>query len=467
MDSITSDPAALLTATIAAISMLFALWVAVGNRYPAQRLTPLLMFVAAAVLFINTGFFLTFLASSHTRYDYVALANVSLGLACTATGAMTARFLLPVPGRLTNATPTIVDLRYRNLLFCTLLIFAIVIAPFVYSRRFPLLQGVAAFFMSGPQANLLSTLRNENNPYLNPDLTRLPLQGLFDEVRYTGLPIVAVWFFSFWQARFRPVLSASIVAACAVLLMLTGQRWPLMYMVLSLMAFHSFAPRRRHAFSNRVRVFLACGAAAVCALFLSVLLARYGDSSSFTDSAQLGTRDLWSRILFGNVDVPYAAYAAFPEQLDYLDGWSYVQNLWAYVPGHPLPSFPVTFHQLITGNRSNFTAPPDFFTEAFINFGFAGTVMLSFAFGMLLVFLERRFLRSRNLFGRSFCSVLTVIAGFASIGGISWLVGIGIVYAIFRIILRLFRAIAFLPPAAHLQTSRTDWAHASPWVTSL
>src|ERR1700686_3656957 len=94
MDLIGSDGIAFLTAVIAAFAMIAALWFAMASRCGPLRLTPMLGFVGAAIVFINGGFLSTFLVSSDSPADYRAIANVSLGLICVAAGGLITRSLV-------------------------------------------------------------------------------------------------------------------------------------------------------------------------------------------------------------------------------------------------------------------------------------------------------------------------------------------------------------------------------------
>jgi len=71
----------------------------------------------------------------------------------------------------------------------------------------------------------------------------------------------------------------------------------------------------------------------------------------------------------------------------------------------------VTFNYMVMREQVGFTAPPDFYTEAYVNFGLIGTLIMSFLFGVLLAMLDKVLIRYRNtVIGLSGLSVVTTYA---------------------------------------------------------
>jgi oligosaccharide repeat unit polymerase len=410
--------------TIAAIVAVVAVRVALHEIKACGGITPFSAFLIASVAFVVIGFTVTYLENSDPAQDAFPVLNVSIGTAATIAGGTLAAANRRKRSRKTLATE-IVNLDPGRTILGAWVLLCIVLAPFVYAGGMPLISGVLQLLSSGPSSNMLSQLRNANNPYLNPSASQLPLLGLFDELRYVGLELFAVFAFRFWQLRIKPKLSAAVVLTSAFLLLANGQRWPLFYLVVTLTIYNSWNHREAKHASRKPRTVVVVILAVCLAVIMSTLLGRNitGDVS-IAEGLQSGFNDLWERLLVGNVDVPFAAYSMFPSPIGFLHGASYVLNAWSYVPGHPLPSFPVVFSQLVTGDPRNFTAPPDFFTEAYVNFGLIGTVLVSAAWGFTLSKMTDRMIRCSTLFGNGTWAVATTLAAFSSVGTLTWFVGL-------------------------------------------
>jgi hypothetical protein len=157
---------------------------------------------------------------------------------------------------------------------------------------------------------------------------------------------------------------------------------------------------------------------------LSILLGRsLAGTPTVFEAVAYGVGDLVDRILFGNVKVPFASYALFPWREGYLWGASYLQNVMAFLPWDSSPSYAVTFYQLVTRDRFAFTAPPDLYTEGFINFGFAGTALVGLLYGLGLAALQRRIAECQRVSSLSWLALICAVMAYGSFGGFSFLMG--------------------------------------------
>jgi hypothetical protein len=409
---------------IAVIVSVVAVRVALREIRTCGGITPFSAFLVASVAFVIVGFMITYLGTSDPGQDAFPVLNVSIGTAATiAGGALAARNRRNNNGK--TLASEIMNLDPGRTILGALILLCIVLAPFVFTGGMPLISGVLQLFSSGLTGNMLSQIRNANNPYLNPDSVQLPLLGLFDELRYVGLEFFAVYAFRFWQLRIRPRLSVAVLFTSAFLLLANGQRWPLFYLVVTLTVYNSWNHREEKNATRKPQTVLVITFAVGVAVVMSMLLGRnISGDVSLAEGIQSGFSDFGERLLVGNVVVPFAAYSIFPSTVNFLHGESYVLNVWSYVPGHPFPSFPVIFSQLVTGDPRNFTAPPDFFTEAYVNFGVIGTILISAVWGFTLSKMTDRMIRCHTLLGNGMWAVATTLAAFASVGTLSWFVGL-------------------------------------------
>ncbi|MGB9880454.1 MAG: hypothetical protein ACPLRM_06810, partial [Anaerolineae bacterium] len=240
--------------------------------------------------------------------------------------------------------------------------------------------------------------------------------------RYFGLPIVAIWFIGFYRRKIYPRISLFILGLAVLLILSSGQRWPLMYMLITIAIYLSWIVIDRQRLWKVARALALT--AVILGLVMTILLARFASEGlTFTQVLLRGVSDFFHRILFGNVKVPFMSYQIFPAKEGWLYGQSWWQNLISYLPG-PQPSFPVAFYQLVTGDPIGFTAPPDFYTEAYINFGWLGVVAISFIWGVLLSCLQTFIaLGKKSLIRTSIFALITTVVGFSALSGISFVLG--------------------------------------------
>lgn len=378
----------ILLVSVAVFSMGFALWVARATMGRTFAFTPYLLFVLGSVLFINAGFVVFYFDYHTERWAAHAVLSVTMGLLFTAFGALTGMNYLYRARKWQDALrkPLQSDLSYPAALGAGAFVLGTVCLYFALLGYVPLLEGIRTLMTQGFVAGLVNTFRISRDVYVNPEASYIPLQGLMDIIRYFGLPIVGIWFLHFARQGRHPFLSRTLFALCLFFTILTGQRWPLMHFLIALLIYFSWSlPPVRFR-----RVMMGMGLAAVLiGVVLSALLGRTQQAGlGYGEMLLFGAGDLVKRILIGNVSVPFWSYEIFPDREGLLLGWSWIQNLLAYLPGQ-YASYPVTFYQLVTGDAKGFTAPPDFYTEAYINLHYPGVILMSFLWGMLLIGLQR------------------------------------------------------------------------------
>lgn len=430
-------------------SIIFAVAVSIWRWRRIPVITPSFGFLMTSILFINTGFTWLYVQNRAEPWAVDALVSVSTGLLCATLGTFIGMLVCRVRRRELVQRPGDVrlDLSYYAAIFVATFVFATTVLYFLLLGYVPLIEGIAMLIREGYTPGLTNTPRIMRDVYVNPTAQYVPFQGLLEAMRYFGLPIVSVWFVHYWRIGLHPRLSVFMVLVSGILIILTGQRWPLMYMLATLLTYWSRTQIGQRKFSGIARRFLLIGF--VMGVGLSALLGRTDDGSlSYVDMFITGARDLLQRIVLGNATVPFLSYEIFPSREGWLYGWSWIQDLLAYLPG-PMPSYPVTFYQTVTGDTRGFTAPPDFYTEAYINGGYLVVWMASILWGLILASMDRVLVRyNRTLLGMSMSSMLATLLTFTSLTGIVFVIG-GIVVMAFiwfmsKLVMRLLRRADFI-----------------------
>jgi len=389
-------------------------------------ITPIVGFLAVSLLFINLGFLWLYLRSSRDPAALTALLSTASGLIAVMAGGLLADACFARcrrrPLQRLSLSSINLDISYTAALSVGIAVIVVASLYFVFLGYLPLMEGVRLLLRSGFTPGLTNTPRILRDVYVNPGAGYIPLQGLLEAVRYFGLPIVAVWFVHYWRlGRHRGI--ASLMVVLSVLLVVgTGQRWPLMLWIGTLLIYWSIA--RRQNLTAWPAIFSTTVLVCSLGILLSTLLGRgVGKGASLGEAVVAGALDLAERIALGNATIPFESYRVFPAREPWLAGASWLQNLAAFLPG-PAPSYPVTFYQTVTGDRLGFTAPPDFYTEAYINGGWTLLLVLSFAWGFTIVAIESWLAaRSRALLGLSLSCLLTVLLAFTPISGLTFVLG--------------------------------------------
>lgn len=429
--------------TIAFASMLTSLWITKRCMGRSWALSPLFLFVVTSILFVNVGFLVFYARSESEPWALTAVLAPTLGLLLVSLGGALTATALQLPRRWSKlpARPVRLDLSYSSAVSVSLTVFAIVALYFVLLGYVPMLEGIQVLLSGGFVPGLVNTARINRDVYVNPDAKYIPLQGLLEIFRYFGLPVVAVWFLHFRRVKVRERFSTLMIAVALLLIVATGQRWPLMYMLLAIALYVSWTiPNASKLRSAAARLGVVALGAAV---LLSALLGRTHESGlSYLEMLAMGAGDLYARVFFGNVEVPFASYGIYGSQIPFLLGASWVQNLASYMPG-PAPSFPVTFYQTVVGDQVGYTAPPDFYTEAYVNFGFWGVAFFSILWGSFLAGCQAVMTRAQwTVKNLGIAASLMTVAAFSSMSGVTILVSGSIVCCGVLAVVALHRMVA-------------------------
>lgn len=425
----------------------------------ARAIPPLLAFIVASILFVNIGFIAYYLEHAPEVWAQTAVLSVSWGILLVGLGGFVAAVVLRAPPLWLRFSrrPEEHDISYGVAMTAAAMIFGIVLLYFYFLGYVPLFRALSIMLTEGLRKGLLNTLRVARDVYVNPEARYIPLQGLMESFRYWGLPIVAIWSIHFYRRRVHPRASLFLLAMAVLLILSSGQRWPLMYMLAALAVYFTWVFR---GYKRAIRRVVLIGI--IFGLGTTILLARFEVSGlTFGQLILRGASDLFQRILFGNVKIPFLSYQIFPAEKGWLYGQSWWQDLRAHLPG-PQPSFPVAFYQLVTGDPRGFTAPPDFYTEAYINFGWLGVTVFSLCWGVMLSMFQILIGSGRQTLLRiSLCAVLTMAVGFSVISGVAFLLSLFYVGICVILLLCALEAIsAGLTPKAR----EASGAGAYPWL---
>lgn len=393
-------------------------WHSAGQKL---ALAPLPVFTVSSLLFVNVGFLVLYLGTARHDWAATALLCSSFGLLAVNVGGWIGACALESRAR-AGSRPLLglgVRVPYGVALVTALVVFATVLLYFWFVGYVPLVEALRDLVRDGLSGGLLNGYRVRRDVYINPDAAYIPMQGFLQAVRYSGLPIVAVWFADYCRRGMHRRLSLSAVLLSLLLITLSGQRWPLMGALAGLMVYLSWVESDARRLVGRLLWLLL--ASALAGIALSSLLGRaVQGSAGLLAGIAAGAGDLFDRVLLGNALVPFASYELFPARERWLLGASWVQNLLAYAPG-PGPSYPVSFAQLVTGSTQGFTSPPDFYTEAYINFGVPGLVVLAPLWGAVLVGVRPPGVEARQYpLNTAVLSHVTTLLGFTAFTGVAF-----------------------------------------------
>ncbi|GIV04871.1 MAG: hypothetical protein KatS3mg016_0446 [Fimbriimonadales bacterium] len=387
-------------------------------------ITPFSGFLLASIVFVMPGFIYFYFFYDKVEFVQNALLNALLGLAAATAGGFLAesQFIQPSYQHWKRPLGTI-QWCYspRTYLITALTTMVLVSTYFILLGYIPLLEGIRILLAEGFKPGLVNTPRIMRDIYVNPDAQYIPLQGMLEALRYVGMIIVCIWFVHWYRIGYRRRLALLILLAAVFWLVATGQRWPLLHLLAACLIYFSVVlPRRQF---KRI-VFTVAMAGMLVGTVLTALLGRTNEQlTSLLEVLYFGGGSLVGRVLYGNAIAPVLSFDLFPNRYSLLYGDSYLQNLISYLPG-PYPSFPVTFYMIVIGDTRGFTAPPDFYTEAYLNFGYIGTVLISFLFGVVLVGVTRIILPLlKTLIGLSLYTTMTLYLSMTSSTGIAFFVG--------------------------------------------
>lgn len=218
-------------------------WVAIVNRWrasgPGDRT---LWYLLSSFAFVFTGFFIDAVEAGGgvNGWAYRALVVVSLGTLAVVTGSAVAGSLSPAAG----GTPVTNDLHMPSSHIATrrLLVAAFVVsvpawAYFAFLGYVSLFDGVGAVVDQGVSSlGELQASRLSRDSYLSSGARYISLQGVMELARNVGAPLVASY--SVVQLRLlgKSNVRIAIVVLCSVTILLAGQRWPLIYLGIAMLA---------------------------------------------------------------------------------------------------------------------------------------------------------------------------------------------------------------------------------------
>jgi len=424
----------LILVIFAIASMVFALILSWTIKGRTLALPPLLLYIIVSISFINIGFLNYFLKYGTEPWAVNALLSASFGLFFVSIGGFMGGIIFrnPIIWPSVICTETRQNISYPIAVFTAFIIFGIVLIYFYFLGYVPFIEGFRILVNQGLTKGLLNTLRVSRDVYIRPEANYIPFQGFMEAMRYFGLPIVTIWFLHFYKQGLQRKFSLIMIIISFLLIVLTGQRWPLMYMFLTIAIYWSWTESNSVYFKKSLMKLVIF--ALLFGLVLTLFLGRtFQNEFNILGMLTNGFSELWNRMVLGNAKIPFLSYKIFPQQESYLYGLSWVQNIISYLPG-PSPSYPVNFYRVVTGDPTGFTAPPDFYTEAFINFGWFGVIFLSFFWGIFLSIIQRYFLVSnKKLSSLSINALLCTLLSFSVMSGIIFILG-GVIISIFILI---------------------------------
>lgn len=387
------------------------------------------LFLLSYLVLIHLGFMRMSLEDFGTAGGDTAVRVSSVGLTAFVLGCYLFDGRRGTPRRLVSESaegvrlPPLSTDQYRAGLSIGWVLCCISLCYFVLLGSFPLVDGVRSLMAGNDEASVVNSIRVNRDVYINPDARYIPMQGLFELFRYVGMPMCALWAALSLRDHKVRHQGACLLIVTLCLVVASGQRWPLLYCVFALVV--SATSRRRITRRTRLR-FASAGVVSV--IVLSTLLGRRQEagSSSLGEMVGTGASDLLDRILVEQALVPFLSYERW--NFGTLNGASYVQSLRAYFPG-PGQSFSVDFYTGVTGDSTGFTAPPDFFTEAYLNFGLAGVLVFGLGWSLLLCYWDNRGTNESLGVSRVPRDVVTIFLGFSSFTGPAFLFGVFIVFA--------------------------------------
>lgn len=432
---------------VLAALLLVSILVVVSQRHHLSC-GSLLLFFATSVLFVWGGFATLVVQSDFAAQGLLGLRVVTLGCVTFALfGLLWRSARTPTPPSVPRGSRA----TKRSSMTIGWLFVAVSALYFVLLGSVPLLQGLGSLFSPGASEGAVNVARVNRDIYINSDARYIPMQGLFEAFRYFGLPMAFIWALQAW--RDHPVSARLLCLASVLVAVGTAQRWPLVYFLLATLLAVSRTPRQVRS----VNLGRVGGAWLVVSVALTAALGRNvrGDEGNFVDVILTNLGGLLSRVFVDQARTPFLSYFSGSPELHAQNGATYVQSLLSYLPGAGA-SYPVTFYRLVTGDQIGYTAPPDAFTEAWVNFGAVGVVLFagvwSCVLGLVDVWADRA--RDEQRFAAN--AVLMVALGFSAFTGVMFVLGSVIIWVIAAVWLRLAEG-----PDIHLDATSNRRAKSS------
>lgn len=344
-------------------------------------------FLLSNMAFVFAGFYINAIetAGGQGGWAYDALMVVSVGTLSIILGSSlgTVGGSRPISADYLGSQQVLPPRRIasRRLFIAAIVVLIPAWSYFVLLGYVPLFHGVGAVLDEGISGlGELQASRLSRDGYLTAQGQHIPMQGLMELARNLGAPILASYAAVQLRLYGRSVFRIGVVLVASTTVLLAGQRWPLIYLGVALVAGSAlagvkFPPRRVLSFG----VFVG-----LMGLVTSLMQRRTSEVfTDWGDAARFAVENIFGRVVFEQSLIPILSYqnGTFPPGS--LLGRSYLDSLASYLPG-PGVSFPVEFYMATTGSRLAWTAAPDFYTEAYINFGLGGVVILSTVWGWFL-----------------------------------------------------------------------------------
>lgn len=255
---------------------------------------------------------------------------------------------------------------------------------FILLGYVPLFDGLNSVSTSGLGGlGELQVSRLSRDASLSVSGARIPLQGLWELFRNVGTPFLVALAIAQIQSGHRKAFRVVILILAVTTSLLAGQRWPLIYTIVAVLATFAFLRPLRISV-RRVRIFLLGALLFGVGVGISTLQKRTLETFQNTqDAVAFGFNNLIGRILVEQSQTSVLSYLNASFQGGELGGRSYWLAIQAYFPGQKLATFPVEFYQTVYQTSDAYTAPPDFFTEAYLNFDVFGVVFAALVWGLI------------------------------------------------------------------------------------
>lgn len=317
----------------------------------------------------------------------------------------------------------------------------------------PLFEGLASVGASGLDGlGALQTSRIGRDAYIGADQSRIPLQGLLELFRTVGTPFLVCLSIAQLRAGLPAKLRVLIIILAVTTALMAGQRWPLIYLVVAVIATFDFL-RPLGISISRARVACTAGFLAFVGLVLSILQKRTeSEITSFSEAVSFGLDNLVGRILIEQAQTPILSYLQESFESGQLKGRSYVEAVLAYLPGEAA-TFPVEFYQTVYKTSDAYTAPPDFFTEAYLNFSWVGVLFVPLMWGFLASYLDNARFTMDPITDVGIKGGVAAVFASTVFTGPSYLIGATIVVLAVVFALKFFG----LFPKRGSNSSKVDW----------
>jgi len=309
---------------------------------------------------------------------------------------------------------------------------------FVLLGYVPLFEGLNSVSASGLGGlGELQISRLSRDATLGSTGTRIPLQGLWELFRNVGTPFLVALAIAQIQAGHRKMFRILVLILAVTTSLLAGQRWPLIYTIVAVLATFAFL-RPLKLSVKRSRIFLLGAILFGVGVGISTLQKRTLETFQSTqDAVAFGFNNLIGRILVEQSQTSVLSYLNESFRGGELGGRSYWLAFQAYLPGQKQATFPVEFYQTVYQTSAAYTAPPDFFTEAYLNFDVFGVVVAAILWGLIAVRIDLGTFHPDRITDTAIKGGVAALFASTVFTGPSYLVGGSIVLVILLTVLRI------------------------------